>query len=215
MAEQGRGKRMEPDPSVEQAAFYQLFRRDIAACKAGATALLTMVHNYRDPRDWARRIHEIENDGDNITEEIFALLIRSTATPFEREDIIALGSIIDDVLDAVDEVATMLSLYGIKAPSVYLLEASTLLVQAVENLAIAIDRLETGEDLEPQVQEVHRLETDCDGLYHNAIAELFLPGTYSAIDVIKWNRLYDLMENAVDKCEDVGNVLHNIVLKKV
>lgn len=206
---------MESDPSLGQGAFYELFRRDIAACKAGATALLTMVHEYKDPRNWARRIHEIENDGDNITEEIFALLIRSITTPLDREDMIALGSIIDDVLDAVDEVATMLNLYGIKTPSVYLLEASTLLVEAVESLAIAIDRLETGQDFEPQVQNVHRLETECDSLYHNAIAELFLPDTYAPIEVIKWNRLYDLMENALDKCEDVSNVLHNIVLKKV
>jgi predicted phosphate transport protein (TIGR00153 family) len=206
---------MESDPSAGHQAFYQLFRRDIATCKSGATALLAMVHNFREPKDWARRIHEIENEGDTITEEIFALLFRSSSTPFEREDIIALGSIIDDVLDAVDEVATMLNLYGIKAPSVYLLEASTLLVQAVESLTLALDGLEMGEDIEPQVQEVHRLETDCDGLYHNAIAELFLPGVYAPIEVIKWNRLYDLMERALDKCEDVGNVLHNIVLKKV
>ena len=196
----------------QERQFYDLFRRDVAACKSGVQALSAMLHNYRDLKAQAERIHEIEHEGDRITSEIFALLNTTFVTPFEREDIIALGSIIDSVLDAVDEVATMLVLYGVKQPSVYLLEACSLLTQAVEALAAAIDNLETFKGIAPHVAEVHRLENEADGLYHNAIAELFLPDAYTPLEVIKWNRLYDLMERAFDKCEDVGNVLENVVL---
>src|SRR6185437_2068724 len=191
----------------EERAFYGLFRADMAACKAGVDALAAMLHDYSQPKEHARRIHELDNDGDRITGEIFALLNRSFITPFEREDIITLGSIIDDVLDAVDEVATMLVLYGITQPTVYLLEAGTLLVAAVTALVNAVDRLESLDGITPFTDEVHRLEEEGDGLYHNAIAELFLPNTYPPLEVLKWNRLYDLMEQAIDRCEDVSNVL--------
>jgi predicted phosphate transport protein (TIGR00153 family) len=197
----------------EERAFYGLFRGDIAACKAGVDALAAMLHDYKQPKEKARHIHELENEGDRITREIFALLNRSFITPFEREDIITLGSIIDDVLDAVDEVATMLVLYGITQPTVYLLEASALLVRAVDSLVAAVNLLESMQGITPLANEVHRLEEEGDGLYHNAIAELFLPETYAPIDVLKWNRLYDLMEQAIDRCEDVANVLQNVVLK--
>ncbi|HVA89033.1 MAG TPA: DUF47 family protein [Chloroflexota bacterium] len=197
----------------EERAFYGLFRSDMAACQAGVDALAAMLHQYQQPKEKARRIHELENEGDRITGEIFALLNRTFITPFEREDIITLGSIIDDVLDAVDEVATMLVLYGITQPTVYLLEASTLLVKAVKALVSAVDCLESLEGITPFTNEVHRLEEEADGLYHNAIAELFLPNTYPPIEVLKWNRLYDLMEQAIDRCEDVSNVLQNVVLK--
>ena len=197
----------------EERAFYGLFRGDIAACKAGVDALAAMLHDYKQPKEKARRIHELENEGDRITREIFALLNRSFITPFEREDIITLGSIIDDVLDAVDEVATMLVLYGITQPTVYLLEASALLVRAVDSLVGAVNLLESMHGITPFANEVHRLEEEGDGLYHNAIAELFLPETYPPIEVLKWNRLYDLMEQAIDRCEDLANVLQNVVLK--
>lgn len=197
----------------QERAFFDLFRRDIAACKAAAEALNTMLHDYRDLKRHADRIHEIEHDGDRVTSEIFVLLNRTFVTPFEREDIIALGHIIDGVLDQIDEVAIMLILYGVTQPTVYLLEASTLLDRAVDELSAAISRLESFKGLGPHVAEVHRLENEADELYHNAIAELFLPDAYPTLEVIKWNRIYDIMERAFDKCEDVGNVLENVVLK--
>lgn len=197
----------------EERTFYALFRQDIAAAQAGVTALSAMLHDYRQPKEQARQIHEIEHEGDRVTGEVFALLNRTFITPFEREDIIALGSIIDDVLDAVDEIATMLVLYGVRQPTVYLLEASTLLLRAVDALVAAIERLESLKGLDTYTAEVHQLENEADGLYHNAVAELFLPDTYPPLEVIKWNRLYDVMEQAIDRCEDVANVLQNIVLK--
>jgi predicted phosphate transport protein (TIGR00153 family) len=197
----------------EERAFYDLFRRDIANCHVAVTALRSLLHDFRSLKESARKIHDIEREGDRHTVEVFALLNRSSIIPFEREDIIALASIVDDVLDQVDEVATMLALYGVGQPTVYLLEASMLLDDAVGSLVAAIDRLESLKGVAPYVAEVHRLETEADGLYHNAIAELFLPNTYSPIDVLKWTRIYDAMEKAFDACEDAGKVLENLVLK--
>lgn len=197
----------------EERAFYVLFQRDIGACKRGVAALCAMLHDFREIKEKALQIHDIEHEGDHITSEIFALLQRTFITPFEREDIIALGSIIDDVLDQVDEVATMLVLYRVEQPSVYLREASELLERTIDALVSAMSRLEPLSGLEPFVEQVHQLETEADGLYQNAIAELFLPNTYPPVEVLKWTRLYDVIERAFDKCEDVANVLENLVLK--
>ena len=164
-------------------------------------------------RFFALITREIEHSGDAITAEIFGLINRTFVTPFEREDLIALGSIIDTVLDQIDEVATMLVLYNVPQPSVYLLEASTLLSRAVDELVAAIDLLESLKGLHPHVEEVHRLEQEADQLYYNAVAELFLPDAYTPLDVVKWKSLYDLMERAFDKCEDAANVLENVVIK--
>ena len=204
---------MDPQPLAEAAGLYELFRRDVATCRTGVDALVSMLHDFTHSKEKARRIHEIEREGDRLTVEMFALLARVPSTPMERQDIIALTSGIDDVLDSVDEVATMLVLYGVTQPTVYLLEASALLVQAMEAVAGAIDRMESLSGLEPYTAEVHRLEEEADGLYHNAIAELFLPDTYPPIEIMKWNRLYDLMEQAFDTCEDLSKTLQNVLLK--
>ena len=197
----------------QERAFFDLFRQDIATCKAGVDILCDMLRDYRDLKRQAERMHEIEHEGDRITSEIFALLNRTFVTPFEREDLIMLGSIIDTVLDQVDEVAIMLVLYGIKQPTPYLLEASALLGRTVDELVAAIGKLESLKGVAPHVAEVHRLETEADDLYYNALADLFAHDAYTPLQVMKWNRIYDLMEEAFDKCEDVGNVLENVVLK--
>jgi len=197
----------------QERAFFDLFRQDIATCKAGVDILCDMLRDYRDLKRQAERMHEIEHEGDRITSEIFALLNRTFVTPFEREDLITLGSIIDTVLDQVDEVAIMLVLYGIKQPTPYLLEASALLGRTVDELVAAIGKLESLKGVAPHVAEVHRLETEADDLYYNALADLFAQDAYTPLQVMKWNRIYDLMEEAFDKCEDVGNVLENVVLK--
>jgi len=199
--------------ALPERGLLELFRLDIAASKAGVAALDALLRDFKHAKARSTAIHEIEREGDGHTAAIFALLRRAAPLPLDRADVIALGSIIDDVLDGIDEVAIMLVLYGVSQPSVYLLEANSLLCSAVDALSEAINRLDTLEGIVPFVERVHELETEADGLYHNAIAELFLPNAYSAVDVVRWKSIYDLMEQTLDKCEDASNVLENLVLK--
>src|SRR2546430_7554109 len=94
-----------------------------------------------------------------------------------------------------------------KQPTPYLLEASALLGRTVDELVAAIGKLESLKGVAPHVAEVHRLETEADDLYYNALADLFAQDAYTPLQVMKWNRIYDLMEEAFDKSEDVGNCL--------
>lgn len=196
----------------EERIFYTYFCDDAANAATAAAALRDMVRSFSDVRGDAARIKALETEGDAITRRIFAKLNRTFITPIEREDIIALASIMDDVVDQIEEIAAMLLLYGVRQPTVYLLEGSELLVLATGQLRDAIGHLEKHQGLEPHWEEVHRIENEADVLYRNAIAELFLPGA-EPLEVIKWNRIYDLLEMAFDKCEDVANVIENVVLK--
>ncbi len=193
--------------------FYVLFQRHAANIVVAATALADMLRNYDGVRAKAAHIAEVEHEGDRITHEIFHRLNVTFVTPIEREDIVALASIMDSVTDLIEEIAAMLVLYNVRVPSVYLLEASTLLVTAVEQIDQAVHGLEELRGLNPYVIEINRIENEGDGLYRNAISELFTKGVYEPLDVIKWNHLYALMEKAFDKCEDVANVIENLVIK--
>jgi predicted phosphate transport protein (TIGR00153 family) len=197
----------------QERIFYKLFKDDAANVVAAALALTEMLRCFDGVKAKAANITTLEHEGDRITHEIFHRLNVTFVTPIEREDITALASMLDSVIDLIEEIAAMLVLYGVKVPSVYLLEASTLLVTATDQIALAIDGLEGLKGLKPYIIEVNRIENEGDGLYRNAISELFTPGAYEPLEVIKWNRLYDLMEKAFDKCEDVANVIDNLVIK--
>jgi predicted phosphate transport protein (TIGR00153 family) len=144
--------------------FYDLFRQDIATCTVGVDALDALLRDYRELRQRAARLHEIEHEGDRITGEIFTLLSRTFMPPFEREDVIALGRSIDSVLDQVDEVTTMLVLYRVEQPTPYLLEATALLAGAVDALSQAINRLNSLSGIELHMEVVHRLEAEADNV---------------------------------------------------
>jgi uncharacterized protein Yka (UPF0111/DUF47 family) len=189
-----------------------LLRRDVATCQSGVAALAAFLRDVHECKARSAAIHTIEHQGDGITAAIFACLRRGETRPFERGDLIALAGGIDDVLDGIDEVATLLVLYRVTQPLVYLREAVRLLGDAMGALALALDAIAVPEGIAAHVAAVHRLEAEADGLYHNAIAALFLPNTYPAIEVIKWHAILDVMERTIDRCEDLSNVLEAVWL---
>jgi uncharacterized protein Yka (UPF0111/DUF47 family) len=179
----------------------------MATCQSAVTALAAFLRDYRDLEARAAAIHAIEHQGNTLTGALVASLRRGEGSPLAARDVCALARGIDDVLDGIDAVATMLVLYHVAQPSVYLREAVRLLDHAVEALAPAIDAVGMPTVLESHTAAVHRLEVEADGLYHNAIAELFLPNAYPAIEVIKWRAILDVMERTIDRCEDLSIVL--------
>lgn len=139
-------------------------------------------------------------------------LNRTFVTPFDREDIYALAAGLDDILDYIDEVADTTNLYGITTIPGPACELAELLAQAVAQLEHAIGTLESGKGGQEHVIEVHRLEDVGDATSRRAIAELF-SGQHPPLEVIKLKDLYDLLEDALDRCEQVANVLEGIAIK--
>jgi predicted phosphate transport protein (TIGR00153 family) len=194
--------------------FYDLFERDIANILVGAQTLvelLTAPQPFQDPAD-KKRIKDIEHQGDELTHEIIRTLNQTFVTPFDREDIYALVTALDDVLDYIEDVAEIVGLYDVRAIPEPVHQQARLLVQALEQLAQAIDKLEGQKGLETYWVEVNRIEDEGDQALRAAVGELFRTSK-DPMEVMKLKELYEVLEDALDRCEDVANVIENIVIK--
>ena len=192
--------------------FYDLFEEAGANILRAAALLEEMLESWPEKAELARDILIAEQEGDRITHDIIHKLHQTFVTPIDREDILALASGLDDILDFTEEVADFLGLYRIEAPMDQAIELAKVLHQACRQVAEALPRLRSQQDLSHYVVEIHRLENDGDRLERMALASLF----ERAIDpmvVIRWKDIFERLEQAVDATETVANTLQGIVLK--
>jgi predicted phosphate transport protein (TIGR00153 family) len=192
--------------------FYELFEQQASVIVSSAGLLEGALADGADLPTRRREIKALEHKGDELTHEIVRTLNRTFVTPFDHEDIYALASGLDDILDYIEEVADTANLYGITTIPEPARELARLLAQAVAHLEQAIGKLESGKGMDEHSAEVHRLEDVGDSTSRHAIAELF-SGQRQPLEVIKLKDLYDLLENALDRCETVANVLEGIATK--
>jgi uncharacterized protein len=184
----------------------------VANIVGAAEVLNQLFADFRDIPERQRQIKAFEHQGDEVTHEIVRTLNRTFVTPFDREDIYALSSGLDDVLDFIDEVANTITLYGIEHVPDTARPMAELLLRAVREVQGAVSKLHDGRGLESHWIEIHGLENQGDQYSRQAIAELFRGGM-DAIEVVKLKDLYALLESALDRCEDVANVLESITIK--
>jgi predicted phosphate transport protein (TIGR00153 family) len=192
--------------------FYDLFEQQAATIVRSAGLLERALAEVGNLPACQQEIKALEHRGDEITHEIVRTLNRTFVTPFDHEDIYALASGLDDILDYIEEVADTANLYGITTIPEPARELAGLLARAVEQLEQVIGKLESGKGGEEHSAEVHRLEDVGDSASRRAIAELF-SGQHPLLEVIKLKDLYALLEDALDRCETVANVLEGITTK--
>jgi uncharacterized protein len=191
--------------------FYQLFERQTEYI-VEAAGLLVDVLSGGDREELRSRIQDCEHSCDEVTHEIVRRLNTTFVTPFDREDIYALSSALDDVLDFIDEVADTLVLYRLGDAPMAAVRQAELIRDASLQLRDAVARLQTQNGLAPYWIEVHRLENEGDRVSRRAIGQLFSDGI-DAVDLIRLKDLYTLLENGLDRCEDVANIIESIVIK--
>ena len=192
--------------------FFDLFEEAATNVVRGADLLDQMMRNYPEKSDLARDILICEQDGDRITHDIINRLNNTFVTPIDREDIISLASALDDIIDLTEEVADYMGLYKIEAPMEQAQRLAHVLLQASRQIAEAMPRLRDFKDLDHYTIEIHRLENDGDRIVREAMASLF-EGGIDPMVVIRWKDLFERLEEAIDACESVANVLQNIVIK--
>ena len=192
--------------------FYDLFEQQAATLVQAADLLEQALAEVANLPTRQREIKDLEHQGDDLTHEIVRVLYQTFVTPFDREDIYELAAGLDDILDYIEEVADTTNLYGITSIPGPARELARLLAQAVVQLEQAIGKLESGKGGGEYVIEVHRLEDVGDSVSRRAIAELF-SDQHPPLEVIKLKDLYTLLEDALDRCEDVANVLEGITIK--
>lgn len=195
--------------------FLQFFDEASANVVRGVTALRDMLADPVDLKAKVDGVRDIEHEGDRITHKTLERLNISFITPFDREDIHALISRLDDILDAANGAAQRLVLYRITDIPERLRSLSALLVDsaaAVREAVLALpDRKKHPAALKACV-EVNRLENVADTLHREALADMFANLT-DAIALLKLKEMYQLLEEATDRCEDVANVVEGIIIK--
>ena len=192
--------------------FYDLFVEDAANVLGAARLLEAMLRTYDVIERRAGEIRDAEHRGDEISHDIGHRLESTFVTPFDREEIHALISGLDDVLDYIEEVADTFVLYRIEAPTPVAIQQSSIVVRQCEQLHEALAHLRGFHGLDKYWIEVHRLENEGDQLARSAIAGLFQNGG-DPVEIIKWKEIYGLLETTIDKCEDVANIIERIVVK--
>ena len=192
--------------------FYDMFAEDAANMLGAARLFEAMLRSYDQPETRAAEIRDAEHRGDEISHEIGRRLEKTFVTPFDREDIHALISALDDVVDFIEESADTFILYRVEAPTAVAVQQAAIIVKQCEQLQEALANLRGFKGLEKYWIEVHRLENEGDQLARKAIADLFSGGGHP-IELIKWKEIYDNLERCVDQAEDVANVLESISIK--
>ncbi len=172
----------------------------------------TMLASYPDEKHLAQEILDCEHEGDRITHDIIDRLNHTFVTPIDREDILALASSLDDIVDYTEEVADYLGLYKIEAPMDQAIRLARVLKDSSAQLAEAIPRLRGFRDISAYTVEVNRLENEGDRITREAVASLF-DGGIDPMVVIRWKDLFERLEAAIDATERVANILEGIVIK--
>ena len=196
----------------KKSIFFTHFSQHAQNSLEAANALERLLSDFTDVERKVRDIHAIEHYGDKLTHEIMRELNETFVTPLDREDIVGLASKIDDVTDVAYDVSELVLLYKINSVRPGAIRQAKALVSAATEMVAMMHNLERLKDLESHWIKLHTFENEGDQLFRDAVAELFANET-NAIEIIKWKDIHGLIEVALDRCEDVANIVETITIK--
>jgi uncharacterized protein Yka (UPF0111/DUF47 family) len=195
--------------------FFPLFSRHAELCVEGARLLRELLHKPAGAEERATRIRGVEHEADAVCQRTMEMLHATFVTPIERGDIHLLSSRLDDIMDHIEATASRLWLYEIQVATPESLEMSEHLVRAAEAVKVAVDAL--GRGMHPARMralcgQIKRVEKENDRVLRRATARLFKEESDPRA-LIKWKEIYEDLEGAIDRCEDVGNIVEGVVLE--
>ncbi|MBX5476279.1 MAG: DUF47 family protein [Clostridia bacterium] len=204
--------------STKRSRFYDLLARQAEAVHRGAEALRSVVEHFSattERKQWSEKVRQVEQEGDGIEREIIDELNRSFITPLDREDIYAIASGMEFILDVIEGVADRIELYSIErlipeieAQAAGLCRETGALVQMIADL-----RNLNKTELMRAIQDLKAAESEMDRHYRSGMASLFHNDKLSALEVFKLKEISEAMEEASDHCEDVADTIERIVIK--
>jgi len=194
--------------------FFELFDKVAANISHAATLLVTIMEHFTNLDNWANEVHELEENGDLLTHDILKKLNKTNITPIDREDIHALASTLDDILDFIWGIAARLAVFKMKESTKEAVIMSKELLTTAELVHKAIKKLKEKNysHMQEYCIEINKLENKMDRVFRDALGHLF-DEIEDPILVIKWKEIYEHLENASDKCEDVADILESIAIK--
>jgi len=192
--------------------FFDLFEEAGKNAVRAAALLELMLEKWPDHGEALRDVVVCEQEGDRITNDIIQRLNQTFVTPFDREDIIALASAMDNIVDFIEEIADFLGLFRIEAPTDQAQRMGRVLHEATRHVNDAMPALRRLEDIRTFMLEVNRLESEGDRILREAVATLFDHGI-DPMMVIRWKDIYERLEDAIDATETAMNTMSDIIIK--
>ena len=198
-------------PKEEQ--YFALFIQMTVYISDAARELKEMLADKtQDYQVYAQRIKGLEHACDDLTHSISTRLNKSFITPFDREDIYMMSSALDDIVDLIDDAARAIVIFDVKEINEYARDFANVIERMAEQLKEIVSTLKRPKNVTQRLVEIHRLENEGDDIYHAAIAELFHDPP-DALTVLKWKEIYEKLEAAVDRCENVANIIESVIIK--
>lgn len=200
----------------QEARFYDLFEKASENLVQAAKELRDLFNGYDNVPIKVQHIAELEHEGDSITHSIMEKLHITFVTPLDREDIAQLTNKLDDMLDMIEAGANAMILYNVSQPTDCSQHVADIIVDMAERLCKVMPRLRQKKLMKQILEEcveVNRLENEADQHFREAMTNLFTTDNPDPIEIIKWREIYEILEAATDRGEDVANVLEGIVLK--
>lgn len=192
--------------------FYPLFNEAAENLARSARLLCELLDDFAGADEKLTGIKDCERRGDEITRTVLRRLNSSFVTPFDREDIHALAEELDDVVDDIHGAADLLMLHHVDTSLPEMRELAGILVQAADANVRLVAKLPRLRGMEPELEEIDRIESQADSVYRRSVARLF-SGEYKAFAVLKWKDIVEALENSVNAIEDISDIVESIVLK--
>jgi predicted phosphate transport protein (TIGR00153 family) len=198
-------------PKEEQ--YFDLFSQMTKYISDASRALVEMLGDSNgDHNEHLKKIKSIEHECDDLTHSISTRLNKSFITPFDREDIYMLSGALDDIVDLIDDAARAMVMYDVQESTAHARRFADVIERMAVELHEVVSMLSKPKGMTQRLVELHRLENEGDEIYHMAIAELFHNAT-DPLNVIRWKDIYEKLEAAVDRCENVANIIESVIIK--
>ncbi len=192
--------------------FFEMFAEAANNIQAAGRSLIQMFGAFEITEEHWKAIEDLEHEGDKITHRILRKLNRTFITPIDREDIHRMTTALDDVMDFIEASASRLVLYKVKQATPAARRLADLIGRSADQIVKAVEYMPAFEQVQEHCVEINRLENEADNASREAIAALFEEGA-PPLEVIKWKEIYETLETATDRCEDVANIVETIALK--
>ena len=197
--------------------YFNEFAKSAKIAKDATEELKKYVGNFKkiDSEEEMKKIHELENEGDNNLHDLKNYLLKDFLPPIDREDVLGLAYKIDDLIDKIDEVVIDLNIFNVTEITENMKTSIDLLVkttQEVYNLIVELENLKKVTEISDKVIEVNKLEEDADRLYEKSIKELY-SNQKDVVEILKWSNIYETVEDCFDACESIAYTVEEILVK--
>jgi predicted phosphate transport protein (TIGR00153 family) len=199
----------------KEEAFYDMFLEATEnTCKA-AGLLNELMTDYVNTDEKIQKIEEAEHEGDRQIHKIMEQLNKSFITPIDREDIYEIAKMLDNITDAIESTAHRFKMFNVKSmheDAVKMVKSIVTCTQELKGVMAELKNMKGSKTLQKKIIEVNRLEDEGDKIFRESITKLF-SDEKDGIEVVKWKEIYEFLENTLDACEDVANIIEGVVMK--